>query len=78
MARPRLDCPVVKIPLTLSLRVGEDDDLIAFFAHNDQTLNISRASAVMAALRAGGIGSSSGGRSEDDDELGDLLAGMML
>jgi hypothetical protein len=51
--RPRLETPVQRIHLTLSLRVGEDDDLLAFFASH---LPRQRARAVMVALRQGGVG----------------------
>ena len=30
--RPKLDCQVHQIRFTLSLRVGEDDDLLFFFS----------------------------------------------
>ncbi len=78
MARPKLDGPVVRVPLTLSLRVGEDDDLIEFFARNDRKLNVSRAAYVMAALRAGGMTNNGTEHAEDDSKLGDILGGLMF
>lgn len=51
--RPPLAVVVQRIQLTLSLREGEDDDLIAFFAHHPPR---KRAQAVVVALRQGGVG----------------------
>jgi hypothetical protein len=51
--RPRLETTVQRIHLTLSLRMGEDDDLLAFFARHPPR---QRARAVMVALRQGGVG----------------------
>jgi hypothetical protein len=51
--RPPLAVAVQRIQLTLSLREGEDDDLIAFFARHPPR---QRARAVVTALRQGGVG----------------------
>jgi hypothetical protein len=48
MARPKLDCEVREYRIVLSLRVGEDDDLIARL---DQTPARRRARLIKAALR---------------------------
>ena len=50
--RPCLAATVHTIHITLSLREGVDDDLIAFFA---QHLPRKRAQAVITALRQGGV-----------------------
>jgi hypothetical protein len=50
--RPMLEMAVQRIQITLSLREGEDDDLIAFFAHHPPR---KRARAVVVALRQGGV-----------------------
>jgi len=50
--RPKLDCKVHQIRFTLSLREGEDDDLLFFFTDIPER---KRAVALKAALRAGGI-----------------------
>lgn len=48
MARPKLECEVREVRVVLSLRVGEDDDLIALLA---QVHPRRRARLIMAALR---------------------------
>ncbi len=68
--RPPLDVPARLIRITLSLRPGEDDDLLAFF---DQLPAGSRARAVVTALRQGGVGETA--VSEAFDEA-DLLAAL--
>ena len=50
--RPKLDCKVHQIRFTLSLREGEDDDLLLFFSDIPER---RRAAALKAALRAGGV-----------------------
>jgi hypothetical protein len=50
--RPKLDCKVHQIRFTLSLREGEDDDLLFYFSDIPER---RRAAALKAALRAGGI-----------------------
>jgi hypothetical protein len=55
--RPMLEMAVQRIQITLSLREGEDDDLIAFFAHHPPR---KRAQAVVVALRQGGVAMAGG------------------
>ncbi len=55
--RPPLEVAVQRIQLTLPLREGEDDDLIAFFARHPPR---QRARAVVAALRQGRVGAVGG------------------
>jgi hypothetical protein len=50
--RPKLTCQVHQFRFTLSLREGEDDDLLSFFTYLPER---KRASAVKTALRAGGL-----------------------
>jgi hypothetical protein len=50
MARPRKSSETVRVDITLSLTVGEDDDLITWFA---QLPPRSRAAAVISRLRTG-------------------------
>ena len=50
--RPKLDCKVHQFRFTLSLREGEDDDLLFFFADISEW---RRAAALKVALRAGGV-----------------------
>jgi len=62
--RPKLECKVHQIRFTLSLREGEDDDLLFFFAGIPER---RRAAALKAALRAGGVSLKSGYVSTTDD-----------
>jgi hypothetical protein len=62
--RPRLTCHVRQIRFTLSLREGEDDDLLLFFADIPER---RRAAALKAALRAGGISLKAGSVPITDD-----------
>ncbi len=65
--RPPLDVPARLIRITLSLRPGEDDDLLAFF---DQLPAGSRARAVVTALRQGsGMGETTVGKAFDESDL---------
>jgi len=50
--RPPLDTEVIRVRVTLSLRVGEDDDLIAWFA---QLPARQRPRHLKRALRQGGV-----------------------
>lgn len=52
MARPSLDTPSRLYRVTLCLRPGEDDDLIAFL---ERLPPRGRATAVIGAMRAGGV-----------------------
>ncbi len=62
--RPKLDCKVHQIRFTLSLREGEDDDLIFFFSDIPER---RRAAALKTALRAGGVSLKAGSVSITDD-----------
>lgn len=52
MARPRLEQHAIIVQVKLSLRPGEDEDLISFFGQVPARL---RAAAVKRALRSGGM-----------------------
>jgi hypothetical protein len=64
--RPPLAVPARLIRITLSLRPGEDDDLLAFF---DRLSAGGRARAVVTALRQGGVGETAVGAAFDEAEL---------
>ncbi len=65
--RPPLDVPARLIRITLSLRPGEDDDLLVFF---DRLPAGSRARAVVTALRqGGGVGETAVSQPFDETEL---------
>ncbi len=73
MARPRSEIPALIVPVKLSLRPGEDDDLIAFFERVPARL---RAAAVKQALRSGGMSM----KMDDlpsDDEVEAALDGLL-
>ena len=72
--RPKLDCKVHQIRFTLSLREGEEDDLIFFFADIPER---RRAGALKAALRAGGV-SLSNGFTPDSDDLDLTIQGLVF
>jgi uncharacterized protein with von Willebrand factor type A (vWA) domain len=75
MARPPLDCTVHQFKLTLSLREGEDDDLIDFF---DRIPPRGRARAVITALRQGGVDVVDDALNYEDDELAGALELMLF
>ena len=62
--RPKLECKVCQIRFTLSLREGEDDDLLFFFSDIPER---RRAVALKAALRAGGVSLKAGSVPTMDD-----------
>ena len=62
--RPKLECQVMQVRVTLSLREGEDDDLLMFFAGIP---NGRRAAALKIVLRAGDISLLSGTPKTNDD-----------
>ena len=64
--RQRLSRPSVQINLNLSLRPGEDDDLLQFFAAIPPG---RRAAAIKQALRNGGLGTVTADLIADDAEL---------
>jgi len=68
--RPPLDCKVVVVQLKMRLREGADDDLIHFFGAIPAESR-QRASAVKAALRAGGVQAVIRADVSDDGELCD-------
>ncbi|MCP4428263.1 MAG: hypothetical protein GY803_27560 [Chloroflexi bacterium] len=75
MARPRLNKPSKVVRLALSLREGEDDDLIAFFQRIPAR---GRARAVMTALRQGGVMAATDDLNVEDDEIADALVMMLF
>lgn len=75
MARPSLDCTVHQFKLTLSLREGEDDDLIAFF---ERIPPRGRARAVVTALRQGGVDVVDNALDYEDLEIAGALEAMMF
>lgn len=72
--RPRLTCQVRQIRFTLSLREGEDDDLLNFFTGIPER---RRAAALKTALRAGGV-SLTGGSIPDSDDLDLTIQGLVF
>lgn len=76
MARPRLDQRPVRQKLTLCLRPGEDDDLIAYL-DQARELGTPLAQAVVAAMR-GGLETAVSPAAADDDELTDGLLDMVF
>lgn len=62
--RPKLECQVKQVRVTLSLREGEDDDLLQFFT---DLPNGRRAAALKIALRAGGVSLFNGTPHTNDD-----------
>jgi len=62
--RPKLDCKVHQIRFTLSLREGEDDDLLFYFSDIPER---RRAAALKTALRAGGVSLKAGSVPTMDD-----------
>lgn len=75
MARPTLDERPQHYRLTLCLRPGEDDDLIAWL---DSLPGRGRASAVVAALRDGGVTAECNGQVIDEEQLADSLMHLFM
>lgn len=75
MARPTFPAQIHTIRLSLRLREGQHDDLIAFF---QATPERGRAAAVVAALRQGGLTAVSPTDVINEMEVMDLLGDMML
>ena len=75
MGRPRLTVPVHRYYINLTLREGEDDDLIAFLANIPPR---RRVKAIKTALRGGDLRQAAAGDGLDDDELAEELAEMFL
>jgi len=76
MARPCLVQRPVRQKLTLCLRPGEDDDLIAYLDQAREA-GIPLAQAVAAAMR-GGLAESGAESGELDEALGDALLDMVF
>lgn len=72
--RPKLECHVQQIRVTLSLRDGEDDDLLWFFSNIP---NGRRAAALKVALRAGG-GSLSDESLKTNDDLDQTIQDLVF
>lgn len=75
MARPALETPSRLYRLTLSLRPGEDDDLITWL---DAQLPRGRAQAVVTALRAGGVTLTNDAAGTDDAAMVDDLLSLVF
>lgn len=75
MARPRLDCRVQRFYINLTLREGEDDDLIAFFERIPER---QRVKAIKLALRTGDLATLQDNVDADDDSLVDALDDLCL
>lgn len=75
MARPRLDCRVRRFYINLTLREGEDDDLIHFF---EQVPERQRVKAIKLALRTGDLATLQADIDDDDDSLVDALDDLCL
>lgn len=73
--RPSLPTPVVEIHIHLRLRVGEDDDLLAFFSRFPAR---RRAVALKTALRAGGMQVENVETGPSEDVLADALDGLLM
>jgi hypothetical protein len=74
--RPALDCQVHRVNVVLSLREGEDDDLIAWF---DSLPRGGRSGAVMAALRSDALEMVGGGETAvSETAVADALADLMF
>lgn len=75
MGRPRLAVQVHRFHINLTLRAGEDDDLIAFF----RTIpDRRRVAAVKMALRSGNMQRLIDANLPDDEELADALDELLL
>lgn len=62
--RPKLECRVTQVRVTLSLREGEDDDLLFFFTNIP---NGRRAAMLKCALRTGQVHLGSASMPQEDD-----------
>lgn len=71
MARPRLDARPLRQQVTLCLRPGEDDDLIAYL-EQARAGGIPLAQAIIVAMR-GGVATAVATTTADDDEMADDL-----
>jgi len=76
MARPRLAVRPIRQKVTLCLRPGEDDDLIAYLLQA-QAQGTALAQAVIAAMR-GGLDTATASTDGFDDETADELLDMVF
>ena len=70
MARPKLNTPLRRFYINLTLREGEDDDLIAFFERIPER---QRVRAIKLALRTGDLATLQNDMDAEDDSLVDAL-----
>ena len=75
MARPKLNCQVLRFYINLTLREGEDDDLIDFFERIPER---QRVKAIKLALRTGDLATLQQDIDADDDSLVDALDDLCL
>lgn len=75
MARPPLERPSVRVDIVLSLRPGEDDDLLAWF---ESLPPGARSAAVVTRLRTGGTCGAGEGPVANTADVADVLAGLLF
>ncbi len=75
MARPKLNTPLRRFYINLTLREGEDDDLIAFFERIPER---QRVRAIKLALRTGDLATLQSDMDAEDDSLVDALDDLCL
>ena len=75
MARPKLNTPLRRFYINLTLRDGEDDDLIAFFERIPER---QRVRAIKLALRTGDLATLQNDMDAEDDSLVDALDDLCL
>ena len=75
MARPKLNTPLRRFYINLTLREGEDDDLIAFFERIPER---QRVRAIKLALRTGDLATLQSDMNAEDDSLVDALDDLCL
>ena len=75
MARPKLNTPLRRFYINLTLRDGEDDDLIAFFERIPER---QRVRTIKLALRTGDLATLQSDMDAEDDSLVDALDDLCL
>jgi hypothetical protein len=75
MARPRLETRPHRVDVVLTLRPGEDDDLIAWF---ERLPARERSAAVIARLRTGCDPTAPAVTADSEKEVADTLFSMMM
>ncbi|MEM7130388.1 MAG: hypothetical protein AAF702_28950 [Chloroflexota bacterium] len=75
MPRPKLQTKIYRFDINMTLREGEDDDLIEFFQSIPKR---SRVLAVKTALRSGKLKIAVQSDLPEDDELADALDDLMF